>query len=81
MYSCWQLRLHTSFRSSSHIDLFVPGDHSVSCVVSDSELLGFRRRIRTTNSVLIAKATMDRQKKRVLEEFAWLETISTWRLE
>jgi hypothetical protein len=41
MYSCWQLKLHTSLRSSQ-IDLFVSGDHSESRVVLDSELKGIR---------------------------------------
>jgi hypothetical protein len=63
MHSCWQLKRHTYFRSSSQFDLFGPGDHCVSCVISDSELMGIRRRVMIVSSILITETAMDRRIK------------------
>jgi hypothetical protein len=76
MYSCWQLKRHTYFRSSGQFDLFGLGDHRESCVISDSELVG---RVRMINSTSIAETGTDRRITVVLEEWSWFEIIGPWK--
>lgn len=76
MYSCWQLKRHIYFRSSGQFDLFSLGDYRVSCVISDSELVG---RVRMINSTSIAEIGTDRRVTVVLEEWSWFEIIGPWK--